>query len=105
VLDLGARPDDERRANDAGHLLAVHHLFAERAVAGHDLLLGVAQEVKGQTVLLAKGGVFHCTVGRHADDLHAEFSKGRQSVVELTGLFGATGGVVGGIEVNDESLT
>ena len=43
-------------------------------------------------------------IGRHAEDRGAGFGEGRRLAVEVAGLRGAPGGVVLGIEIEDERL-
>jgi hypothetical protein len=94
--------DQERRADDAGDGLPVHHLLAVGAVGLGRAVAGVAEQGELEAVLAAKALVAGAAVCRDADHIDVEAAKCREGLVELAGFLGAAGRVVLRIEVDDD---
>ncbi len=96
--------DEEGAALDALDLLAVHDLVLDHAEHVAHLLFGVGDELEGQFQLFLEVVVGLHVVPRHAEHGGAGLGEILVLVAELHGLGGAAGGVVLGIEVQDQDL-
>src|SRR5262249_9438136 len=103
-LHAAVRADPHRRADHALRLLAVHRLLAEGLVAGHHLLVRVAEQREGKLVLRGEVPVARRLVGRHADHDRAARLDLLPEVAEPAGLLGAARRVVSRVEVEDQVL-
>ncbi len=54
VLDLALWADHESGPGNAHHLLAVHVLLDQYAIGYGDLLVGISEQCKGQTLLVGE---------------------------------------------------
>src|SRR2546421_1680536 len=102
ACDPAVLVDQERRANDTGDGLPVHHLLAVGSVGLRRAVAGVAEQGELQAVLVAKALVAGAAVCRDADQIDVEAAKCREGLVELAGFLGAAGRVVFRIEVHDD---
>ena len=102
-LDLPLRVDHERRADHAGHGLAVHLLLAERAPGVEHVLVGVGQQREGEPLLVAELGELRGLVGGDAEHVEACAVELGEVVAEVAGLLGAAGGARGRVEVDDHA--
>ncbi|OLV16801.1 Deoxyribose-phosphate aldolase [Deinococcus marmoris] len=100
---FAVRAYQEGLALDALGDLAVHVLGAVGADAFQVRGVRVAQQRKGQAVLLGKLGMAVGVVRTDAHDGRAQ-SFERRAVAEIARLFGAAGGVVLGIDVQHQIL-
>ena len=106
VLDhLAVGTDPHCRSDDSLHGLAVHLLLTEGFVLGHHLAVRVRQQVEVQGVLVDELAVTLDAVRGDPQDHRIEGLDLAVEVPEATGLLGATGRVVSGVEVEDDILT
>ena len=89
VLDAALRVDHEGRADDAHDDLAVVQLVAPHAVLRVDPVVGIAQQVVGEPVLLAEAAELLGLVARDAEDRVARGLQRREAVAEVARLFRA----------------
>jgi len=104
LLDGAVRADHDGRALDAHVLLAGEALLAPEAVALRDLVVRVGEEREGQSVLLLELRVRLLAIRADAEDLGAGRPEGVPGVADSARLLGAAGGVVPGVEVEDDLL-
>ena len=101
---LPGRVDDERAAHDAQALPAVEGLFAPRAIPFRDRMVGVAQQRERQRMFRAKGRMALRIVATDTEHDRAVPGELRHGVAKATGLAGAAGGIVLGVEIEDDRL-
>ena len=101
--DLALLIDQERHAVDAVEF-AAHELFQppDPEGFGQGVIL-VHEKREGQVELVSELLVGFGCIARHPEDLDFFTFEAIPKVTEATGLGGATGGVVSGIEVEQEA--
>src|SRR6185369_8579609 len=104
LLDDAVGPDPHGRADDAGHLLAVHHLLAVGAVRRHGLLRRVREQGERQLVLGAELLVRRAVVGRDTEHHRPALLVGLPVVAEAARFLRTAGRVVLRIEIEDDVL-
>src|SRR5688572_19667646 len=102
VRDAPRRVDDERGAEDAVVLAAVHRLLAPDAVGLGDRVVLVGEQRERQRELVAKLPVRRDAVGRDAEHDGSPGLHVGPAVAELAGLRGAAARVVLRVEVEDD---
>jgi len=95
--------NEERRSDDTYALAPVQGLGAIGAVEGHHLVIRITQQLDPEPVLGTELLVLGTAVRGDADHLDAQRRVLIDKITELTRLFGATGRVISGIEVDDDS--
>jgi hypothetical protein len=101
--DVAGFVEDEGGAFGAQVLFAVEFFFDPDAVEVDDGVVFVGDEGEGESVLLDELGVALDGVGADAEEEGFLFDLG-PGVAEGAGLGGASGGVVFGVEVQDDFL-
>src|SRR4051795_13530214 len=101
-LDPPLGVDDERRADDPDHLLAVRLLRPERAVGGEHSLVRVGDEGDAELLVLAEAAQLLRGVGGDADDVQACFGQVTRGGGEVDGRRGAAGGQRVRVAVDDD---
>src|SRR5919204_2208352 len=102
---LGESPvgvDHEGRALDAHELLAVHVPLSPDAVVLRDAMVAVGEQRERQVVLPLEALVGALVVGADAEHDGAPLAEGVVGVADPAGLSRAAGGVVLGVEVEDD---
>ena len=99
---LAVRPYPHGGPDDAHGSLAVHLFFAESLIFFHHFFFRVAQQWKRNFERRRKFRVRGFIVGGNSHDSRIEFLEFAVNVTESLGFFGSPGGVVLGIEVDDE---
>ena len=99
-LDLALGVDDDRRPDDAGHLLAVQRLLAPRAPRLQNLALGVRGQREGQVLALDELRQRPGSSGETPRRCNRR-PAASQVVPEVAGLGGAAGGLGARVEVDD----
>src|SRR5690606_28517926 len=94
--------EQEGRALDSPHLLAVHVLEPDHAEEVAEGLVGIRDQLEGQAQLRLEALVGAQAVARHAEDAGARGGELVVAVAEVHGLGGAARGVVLRIEVEDQ---
>jgi len=96
--------DEEGAALDALHLLAVHDLVLDDAEHVAELFLGVRDQLERQLEVLLEAVVRRHVVARDPEQHRAGPDEFLVMIAELHCLRGATGGIVLGVEVEDDDL-
>jgi len=96
------RIQHESAALDAANLLAVHVFHLDHAEQAADFLVFVGQQIERKAHLGLEVIVRLQAVARNADDFAAGLGELRMEVAEILALGGASGGVVLGVEVDDQ---
>ena len=101
---LAIHVEHKRAALDAAHLLAVHVLQLHHAEQFADFFIGVGEQFEREAELGLEAFVRFQAVARDADDDRVGLAEVGVQVAELLAFEGAAGGVVLGVEIDDDVL-